>query len=277
MKVVKELPLYILNSLRLSAIPQSRLIRRDKEQLPVVVSLTSIESRLTSLHLVIRSLLTQSHLPQKIVLWLNHDLKSRIPKSLSKLQSDLFEIRYTKLKSSHKKLIHSLEAFPDKVIITCDDDLMYRKDWLYLLYTNHLSYPDRIIGNTTLHINFDEEGKVLPSKQWRSANTEEINDKAFVAIGAWGILYPPGSLNDKVLDSDLFMKLAPYSDDFWFKAMGQLNGTKTMQAEITPKEPIPIAGTQKVSLKKLNLGMEKNDMQWKALSEHFGLNDLIKS
>ncbi len=277
MKVVKELPLYILQRLRLSSIPGAKLVDANKERLPLVVSLTSIESRLKSLHLVIRSLLTQTHLPEKIVLWLNHDLKSRLPENLSRLRSDIFDIRYTDLQCSHKKLIHSLEEYPDKVIVTCDDDLMYRKNWLHLLYTNHLSHPDCIIGNTTLHINFDKDGMVLPSKQWRYPEANAVNKKAIVAIGAWGILYPPGSLNDQVMDSQLFLQLAPYSDDFWFKAMGQLNGTLTLQAKNRPKEPIPIAGTQKISLKKINLGQEKNDRQWKALSDHFNLNSLINS
>lgn len=277
MKVVKELPLYILNSIRLASIPKSRLISEKKERLPVVISLTSIESRLKSLHLVIRSLLTQTHLPEKIVLWVNHDLETRLPKSLTKLESEVFEIRYSKLQCSHKKLIHSIKEFPNRVIITCDDDLMYRKNWLYRFYENHKAAPNSIIGMNTLHINYDPEGNVLPYKQWKYGYSENVNEKAIVAIGAWGILYPPGCLNPQVHDSELFLKLAPQSDDFWFKAMALLNGTKTIQATNTPKEPIPIAGTQKVSLKKTNVGQHKNDFQWKALSEYFNLDQLINS
>ena len=277
MKVVKELPLYLSNRIRLSFIPLSKLISPHKEKLPVIVSFTSIESRLKSLHLVVRSLLTQSHLPQKIVLWLHEDLKSRIPKPLARLESDLFEICYTHLQCSHKKLIHSLEKYPEMVIVTCDDDLMYRNNWLYLIYSAHLSHPDYIIGNTTLHINYDKQGKVLPYKKWKYPSDGTINDRAIVPIGAWGILYPPGCLNDEVQNSDLFLRLAPYSDDFWFKAMALLEGTKTRQAGLVPKEPIPIAGTQKISLKKMNISQEKNDIQWTALSDYFELDTLLKS
>ncbi len=271
MKVVKELPLYLLNSIRLSAIPVSRLGNRSKETIPIIVSLTSIESRLSSLHLVIRSLLTQSQLPEKIVLWLHHDLEKKLPRSLRKLESDLFEIRYTHLHSSHKKLVHSLEKFPDKIIVTCDDDLMYRTNWLSLIYRTSIDFPGYIIGNETLHVNYDQEGQPLPYRQWKYPEKKSKNDNAIIAIGAWGILYPPKSLHKKVFDEQLFMELAPYSDDFWFKSMALLQGTKTIQAEITPKEPIPIAGTQKISLKKMNIKGVKNDVQWKTLSDYFDL------
>ncbi|MCX2720472.1 glycosyl transferase [Lentiprolixibacter aurantiacus] len=272
MKLVKELPLYILNSIRLSSIPKSRLISPKKDTLPVIVSLTSIESRLSSLHLVIRSLLTQSHLPEKIVLWLNQELESHLPKSLTRLQSEIFEIRYSDLHCSHKKLIHSLKEYPDKVIITCDDDLMYRNNWLYLLYENHRLLPDCIIGNNTRHIGYDEKGGILPYGEWRYRHSKDANEWAVVAIGAWGILYPPGSLSEKVFDADLFLRLAPQSDDLWFKTMALLNGTKTIQALTTPKEPVPIAGTQKVSLKQINVGEHKNVKQWKALTNFFDLD-----
>ena len=277
MKVVKELPLYILYRIKLGAIPRSKLIDTSKPELPVIVSFTSIESRLPYVHLVVRSLLTQSHRPEKVILWLNEELKSKVPNSLSRLVSDVFEIRYTELHSSHKKLVPSLKAFPDRVIVTCDDDLMYRKNWLHLLYRNHMASPDNIIGNTTLHINYDQQGQVIPSKQWKYPESGEVNKRAVVAIGAWGVLYPPGSLHPSATDAELFMKIAPYSDDFWFKAMSLLHGKMAIQASEIPKEPIPIAGTQKVSLKHINLGQKKNDDQWQALDAHFGLNTLIQS
>ena len=107
MKVFKELPPSLYHSLRLSLIPRSKLLSQNKEQLPVIVSLTSIPPRFKRLHLVIRSLLTQTHQPKKIVLWLNHEIKDQIPEKLLKLQGNLFEICYSDLNCSHRKLIHS--------------------------------------------------------------------------------------------------------------------------------------------------------------------------
>ena len=276
MKVFKELPPSLYHSLRLSLIPISKLLSRRKEQLPVVVSLTSIPSRIKTLHLVIRSLFDQSHHPKKIVLWLNEEIRGHIPYKLDKLQGDLFEICFSEQKSSHRKLVHSLLKYPDDIIVTCDDDLIYRKDWLYLIYKCHQKFPDHIIGNRTIHINYDEQGQTLPFSQWKYQQNGVINDMAIVPIGAWGILYPVKSLSEKVTDSELYMKLAAHGDDLWFKAMAVLNKTRAIQAEMCPKEPIPIIGTQLISLKKLNLGQKLNDVQWKSLSDYFKLDSLIR-
>ena len=79
MKVVKELPISILKTIQLMSIPLGRLKRAKRAQIPVIVSLTSIPSRLGTLHLVIRSLLVQDKLPKKILLWLNKELKNKLP------------------------------------------------------------------------------------------------------------------------------------------------------------------------------------------------------
>jgi len=275
MKVVKELPISIYNSIKLILTPISVLNSDTKETLPVIVSLTSIPSRLSTLHLVIRSLLVQDVRPKKILLWLNDDLKNTIPKKLSRLESTVFEIRYSALNCSHRKLIHSLKAYPEDSIITCDDDLMYRNNWLSKIYQEHLKHPKAIIGNHTVHINHDTNDEPLPFKQWRNEFVTKVNPKAFVPIGAWGILYPPHSLSKETTEKELFLKLAPKADDLWFKAMALVKGTLSIQAEELPKDPIPIIGSQKVALKKDNLGKDKNTEQWQALNNEYHLNKII--
>ena len=275
MKVFKELPPSIYNSIRLGVIPSSKLLALQRQELPVVISLTSIPARLKKLHLVIRSLLVQSRHPKKIVLWLNEDLRSGIPEKILQLQSDLFEICFSEYNFSHRKLIHSLERFPDDIIITCDDDMIYRKNWLELLYKAHLANPDCVIGYRTLHINHDEEQSPLPYGKWDYPPADQINEKALIPIGAWGILYPPKSLASQTLNTDLFMSLAPKNDDLWFKAMALINGTISMEAKEKPGEPIPIIGSQKVALKRENKDNSFNDKVWQALNDHFELNTFI--
>ena len=277
MKVVKELPISIAKTLQLLSVPSSHLKKRKEPQVPVIVSLTSIPSRLGTLHLVIRSLLKQDHLPKKILLWLNNDLKDQLPHKLTKLEGDIFEIRFSHLNCPHRKLIHSMEAFPNEIIVTCDDDLMYRKNWLSMIYNEHLANPKNVVGNHTVHINHDETGKPLPFKKWKYPIEGGINPWSMTPIGAWGVLYPPQSLSKSTLNDKKFMELAPRADDLWFKAMALLEGTQSIQAKNTPKEPIPIGGTQKVALKKENLGMDKNTEQWLKLEGAFNLSKIINS
>jgi len=139
MKIVKELPKSILYSLYLHFASSSFLVK-NKETLPVIVSLTSIPSRFSSLNLVIKNLFNQSYLPEKIILWLHEDLKNKLPKAIEKLQSSLVEIKYSPLTCSHKKLIQTLKNKLESIIITCDDDLIYGKKLIENFYEEHLKY-----------------------------------------------------------------------------------------------------------------------------------------
>ncbi|MDO6470557.1 glycosyltransferase [Maribacter sp. 1_MG-2023] len=277
MKVIKELPLSLFYSLKYSITPASFFLKNSKPSVPIIISLTSIPSRFSTLNFVIKSILNQNTLPKKIVLWINEDMKNKLPMKVKKMESDIFEIRFSPLHCSHKKLIHTLETFSKDCIVTCDDDLMYRKEWLSKIYNQHLLDPKSIIGVKTSHINFDDKNNSLPFKKWRSQYITNKNPKAFVPIGAWGILYPPRSLHKEVLNVQKLLELAPKADDLWFKAMSLLNKTISIQAKDTPKEPIPIIGTQKFALKKDNLAKDKNTEQWLSLDKEYNLNEIVLS
>ena len=267
---VKEIPVSLFHQAKLSWQSQRKLIA-NKKQVPVIVSLASIPSRLNIVHLTIRSILNQDVLPEKIVLWLHEDLKDSIPKSLNVLVGDLFSIKYADYFSSHRKLVEPLKLYPNKIIVTCDDDMMYRKNWLSKLYQAHENHPDHIVANQTRCITYGSDGELLSYKAWKPNESGCQNPLLTLPIGAGGTLYPPDSMHKTVFNQELFLQLTPKADDLWFKAMGLLKGTKSIQAQNIGKEPIPIWGSQKVSLKKGNIGMDKNRTQWQALTDHFQL------
>ncbi|SFR67927.1 zinc-binding alcohol dehydrogenase [Maribacter stanieri] len=268
---LKEIPVSIYNSAKLLAISVKRMHTTQKEEIPVIVSLTSIPSRLGTLHLTIRSILNQDVRPKKIILWLHHSLKGEIPKKLAVLESDLFEIMYSDLTCSHRKLIHSLELFPNEIIVTCDDDMMYRCNWLRTLYEEHQTHPNKIIANQTRYITYTNVGELQSYRSWVYIEGSKFNTSAVIPIGAEGVLYPPKTLSEKVTDSTLFLELAPKADDLWFKAMAHLEGTASIQAKNKAKTPIPIIGSQKQSLKKSNIGGDKNKTQWLAITNYFNI------
>ncbi|WP_282049649.1 zinc-binding alcohol dehydrogenase [Maribacter aquivivus] len=268
---LKEIPVSIYNSIKLLALSSKSMITEDKKEIPVIVSLTSIPSRLGTLHLTIRSLLNQNARPKKIILWLHHSLKNEIPKKLATLENDLFEIMYSDLTCSHRKLIHSLELFPNDIIVTCDDDMMYRPNWLGLLHKEHQAHPNKIIANQTRYITYNKLGELQSYKSWVFDKNLKFRESAVIPIGAEGVLYPPKSLSEKVTDTALFLELAPKADDLWFKAMAFLRGTESMHAKNKAKTPIPIIGSQKKSLKKSNIGGDKNKTQWLAITNYFNI------
>lgn len=266
---LKELPQSLAMSWRLANISREALEDKSKPQIGAIVSFTSIPSRLKSLHLVIRSLMAQTVRPERIVLWLNADLQDQLPPSLIKLTGELFEIRYSALTCSHRKLIHSLEAFPESTIITCDDDIMYHSDWLEKLWQTHTEHPTDIIANQCRVIRLNSQGEPLPYQQWSIKAQEEESSPWLLPIGSGGVLYPPHSLDPQVHNQELFLQLTPRADDLWFKAMSFIHGTQCRRATDRPAKPVPIAGTQKISLKRSNVRQDHNREQWAALLTQF--------
>lgn len=266
---LKEYPISLYKTFTLSTTPLKKIQEKKPSSYPAIVSLTSIASRLHKVDITIRSLIMQSQTPYKIILWLPETLQNNIPKKLADLTGEVFEIRYSPYTFPHKKLIHTLELYPKHVIITCDDDFIYHREWYKLLVNAHLENPTSILANQTRWITYNEKGELLPYKEW--VNFKRQSAKNTLPIGAAGVLYPPGSLDKKVFDVDLFLKLAPNADDLWFKAMATLKGTPCVQTKFPPPL-IPIAGTQNESLKKLNVTKDKNREQWLALSNFFNFS-----
>ncbi len=162
----------------------------------------------------------------------------------------------------------SLEQFPDKIIVTVDDDYIYHKNCTTVLYETHLQHPSCIIANQSRAIRYDAEKNVLPYKEWIYRNDETDKACTILAIGAFGVLYPPKCLDERVLNRGLFLKLSPKADDLWFKAMAMLHHTEVIQTK-NSKKPILIVGTQRVSLKKENIRQDKNRIQWEQLVRYF--------
>jgi hypothetical protein len=219
----------------------------------------------------VRSILAQEMKPKKIALWLHNSFKGNLPKSLSKLEGDIFNVYYSKHDFSHLKLIESLNHFPSETIVTIDDDLMYPPDFLKLLYNSHLEHPKDIISNQVREILFDENGHPLPYIEWHHILTQPENAKFVMPLGVFGVLYPPNSLDNRVTDVRLLTELAPKADDLWFKAMSILNKTTSRVASQTSTNPVLILGTQKIALKRTNKLQDFNRVQWLRIMEYFNI------
>ena len=268
---LKELPLSWWTARKLARLTADELLKVGVPRLPLIVSLTSIPSRLGIIHLTIRSLLAQTHPAEKIILWLNDDLRGQLPQSLVELEGSAFEICYVNLTCSHRKLIHSLELHPDKTIVTCDDDLMYDATWLYRLYQSHLVHPKDVIAHECRLIRFVAPGQPAPYCEWKTEARTDITEPWLMPIGYGGVLYPPHCLYSDVQNRELFLRLTPKADDLWFKAMSYLAGTNTRRSANPGKKPIPIIASQKDSLKKTNVRQDGNYQQWMALCQHYNL------
>jgi hypothetical protein len=238
-------------------------------EVEVVISLTSIPSRLSTLQLTIKSLLNQSVSFEKVVLWLHQDLKNDLPPALEKLQGKRFEIHYSATTEPHRKLVETLKIHPDRVIVTCDDDMMYPKDWLFRLLESWRHTPDDIVAHRCRKIRINN-GEIMPYRTWRS-ETQGESSLITVPLGCGGVLFPPGSLDARVLDRDAYIRLSPNADDLWYKAMAMLKGTAMRKSRDPYPAPLQIIASQGISLRKKNIGDDQNRVQLLALAEEYNL------
>jgi hypothetical protein len=260
----------IFSTVRLTCITEDQLGKNaSPAMVDVVISLTSIPSRLSTLHLTIKSLLNQEVSFEKIILWLHRDLENNLPSALRKLQGKRFEIRYCATTEPHRKLIETLKLHPDRIIVTCDDDVMYPDDWLFRLLKSWKHSPDDIIAHRCRKIRI-KDGEIMPYRTWHSEPAGQGSSLS-VALGWGGVLFPPGSLDDRALDRDAYMRLSPRADDLWYKAMATLKGTTMRKSQFPYPAPIPIIGSQSISLKKMNLGEDLNRIQLLALAKEYNL------
>lgn len=268
---LKEYPPSLRMMWRLKRLPEALLYRRPDPEtdLPLVVSLTSIPSRLGVVHLTLRSLLNQTMLPHKIVLWLHESLADRLPPALSRLQSERLEIRYGDQTCSHRKLVYPLQQFPENTVVTVDDDVMYHPDCIAALYQDHLTHPRDVIAHECRVITH-ERGELAPYRSWPWESPGQTHEGT-LPIGFGGTLYPPGCLHPETTHSDLYLELAPRSDDMWFKVMALRAGTAARRCSRPCPRPQPIPFSQKVSLQKSNVRRQGNVEQWQRLSRHFQL------
>lgn len=245
------------------------------EKSDVVISFTSFPERIQDVWKVVRSLKNQSILPHKIILWLSNQQfpsKKFIPKRLLQEVDELFEIHLVDGDiRSHKKYFYSITQFPDRPIVTCDDDIYYHPNMLKSLLDCSKIYPNCIIANIAEQYGY-ECGKLLPYLRWKK-DVKAYSDCNLVQIGAGGVLYPVDSLHKMVLRKDIFMQIIPLADDIWLNCMARLRGTKVVKSGMDVL-PLPIISSAP-TLTSVNCDENMNDKQISALRYFLKQNNLL--
>lgn len=242
---------------------------------PLIVSFTSYGHRIRHTHVTVQSILNQSLKPNRVILWLGHG-ESITPK-LKQLMKRGLEIRYTEDIRAYTKIIPTLVNFPDNIVVTADDDIIYPKNWLQKLWQEHLQAPQAICCHRAHLITRTHQGKVAPYNDWEWCITGTEHTAAIFPTGVGGVLYPPGSLHAEVTNIAMFRDLCPYADDIWLKAMSLKQGTPCRIVSRKPLLiPVSLPNTQTESaLRTINIDNNQNDVQFAAVFTHYDLYKLL--
>lgn len=261
---IESLSNQLLSSEKLTLSKPSNLACQTR---PITVSLTSYSERVVNVHHTIISLLNQSVRSDRLILWLAEHEYSResLPSALLQLEQYGLEIRFCADIKSYKKLLPALEQFPEDLLVTFDDDVIYPSNQIERLLEAHQQYPTSIICHRAHKILKNKQGNPLPYNQWQldAEQTEPSDD--LMAVGIGGILYPPHCLDSEVFNQQAFMTLCPTTDDLWFKAMSLKAGTqvKVVDNPLPYEQYLQLPHAFQNSLWQQN--MLNNDKQLKAL------------
>lgn len=256
-------------------------ISNDKAH-SIVVSLTSFDKRIHEVYLTIESLFQQSLKADRIVLWLStkNFPDKKIPEILISQQRRGLEIYFQDEDlGPYKKYVYAFSKFPDSLIVTVDDDILYPPDLIDQLYQSYLSNPNAIHCQRAHRMGISRSGKLLSYEKWHMSVQDHLPSNLLFATGVGGVLYFPGSLHEDAFDKEKFMSLCPNADDIWLKAMSLKSGIKVQKVNdcrCWKTRFLPIEGTQQFSLQNENKSqINGNSQKIEKVFSHFNLMPLL--
>lgn len=233
----------------------------------LIVSLTSYPARISKLWMVIKTLLNQKLVDNfKVILWLSENQFPKgldsLPKSLTNLIEKGLDVRFVSddLKS-HKKYYYAFKEYPNNIVVTVDDDVLYSPILLRTLLDAHDKYSDCVICNRGVKIN-----KEKSYRNWGKVDNFMIPVSSIMPTGIGGVLYPPHCYNNNIFNIEAIKSTCINGDDLWLNFMCRLNGTKVVHTGVRFGF-ITVLSSQETALCKENVNHDKNDIQIDAITK----------
>ncbi len=227
----------------------------------IVVSLTTYPARINNTWKTITSLINQSLVPDKIILWLSKeqfDGEQSLPTSLLSLKKYGLEIRFVDNDyRSHKKYLYAFREFQNDYVMLADDDILYPSDTLYELHKDidskcvHCSYGYKI--------GYNSDGSLRPYNQWKHVCDNYAGSDFFFGSGG-GTMLMPASLPVMATDIQTAISLCPLADDVWLNAMARAAKLAVRKVR-WGYTPFPTNPQSNDTLTKYNVGNSQNDIQ----------------
>jgi len=211
----------------------------------VVVGFSTIPPRFSSLQKTIEGLLNQTRVPDKIYLYIadyypRFDIKvtdSMIPEYLKQYEPVLQIVRGRDY-GPISKLFCSLkmESDPDTIVVTCDDDLIYKENWLNELVINSERLPNCAVGLRGRLMSEDSPKYRHTKCITCSGVKRDTNIDIITAVRGWA--YRRKLFRKDFIDNwEMTEKKHPfifYNDDIWIS--GQLEKNRVSKIIVPSKK-----------------------------------------
>ena len=242
----------------------------------VIVSLTSFPARIKTVHLAIKSIMYQTNRPAKVILWLGREKFPRgekeLPISLLKLKSAGLEIEFCDDLKAHTKYYYTFQKFPNQLIFTIDDDIIYPKNIIEISLRAYHKFPNCIIANRIRFIRFKNKN-LKHYRSWGINKFDQNPSKKIFATGVGGVLYQPNLLNNSLYDMDGIKKTRCLGDDIWLKAAQLIENISVVYTDYFYGNFMEIPNSQNERLSEKNVFEDDNSRQVKEVFEYFGITE----
>eukprot|EP01041_Mallomonas_annulata_P005635 gene5635-11372_t len=235
----------------------------ERKNYRIVVSLTTVPIRLPLVELTIKSILSQSLVPDAIYL--------NIPKKSSRFRGEEYNISFELLSlpiiinrcedyGPATKLIPTLEieTNPDTLIITVDDDMIFKSTLIRRLLQRHLTYPYAVYVNAGQMIDINDAfGPVVVRS---AASWKDLDFPIDILEAFLGVIYRRDFFSLDILRH--IPDVCRSTDDIWFSAHLARRGIPRVKVIQKPGEFATFSKNDNIRpLREGNVfGVRKNDM-----------------
>ncbi len=244
----------------------------------LIVSLTSYPARIGTVELVLDTIYKQSYPADEIILWLAEEQfpekEKELPGNLCKLIAEKrLMLKWCEDLKPHKKYFYAMQEYPNDLIVTIDDDVLYPEYLLENLYQSYLRHPNAVSAMRTHLMVLNENGKIMQYKDWIKETDVCLDEPSMqlFATGVCGVLYPAELFQKELFDKDAIMESCLWADDLWLKAIELVSDIPVVLCH-SFEEIKYIPGTQKNGLYHKNEIGNQNDEQLAKINEWMNRN-----
>jgi predicted DNA-binding protein YlxM (UPF0122 family) len=225
--------------------------------------MTSQQLRFPTLSRCFSRLLNQTRNADIIVLYLEQDVSlSQIPDEVLALQKQGVKICITSWNlKPHTKYYYAMQEYPDSIVITVDDDVLYDHRLVETLLNAYNRYPNAVAATRVHRVRFLENGSLAPYHTWEMEYTGlHVPSLELFATGVGGVLYPPNCLHPDVFQQQNILDLCLYGDDIWLKVMQLRMNVPVIYVAMDRTHPEVIPECRESALYRKNLYEGRNDL-----------------
>lgn len=241
----------------------------NPDECDYVVSLTTYPARVGNVWRVIEMAANQRGIKDKYAICL-YLIESEfegidLPARIKELQARGLTVKFNKENlKCHNKYFYAFKDYPEKTIITIDDDLQYNHHTISKLVMFNKKYSGCISFNRGNLIDKDKPYNCWPFIQ--NMTTPCFNT---FPTGVGGVLYPPNSCGSIVTNINVINQTCLRADDLWLNFNSRLKGTKVVQTDLKSTFMVLPDSNQQYALWATNNSSDsnENDKQIASISE----------